>query len=339
MVNTSMNKLLAPQGKVLTLAALALTLSSCSSLGLKMPWSDSDSIDHALISQNLVDVIAQYPKLNPLLATVQVSAPDNAFERQVQQQMSERGYKIERTDAVEGENIVEALSRSVDDDDKGSALYVLSVGELSAERHYAVVNGLTVPTSELVIRGGQARTITLDDDGFADTDAQLSNVVFKADDASADVELPQLAAAKTESSGVSVQNQTAVKRNIYNTRESNYLDVFSEYEDLESNVLVFPNDSLKLGDTNKVIIEQFVEMMDPATDVLSVIGCSHGDTDVSNGNSVLALGRANRVKEAFMFSGIEHDQVLEEGCWAPTTFDEVMPRRGVVLTLKRRKSS
>ena len=120
--------------------------------------------------------------------------------------------------------------------------------------------------------------------------------------------------------------------------ESNYVDVFTGYEDLEQSILVFPNDSLSLGDTNKLIIEQYVEMMDPATDILSVIGCSHGQTDINNGNSVLALGRAHRVKEALLFSGVEHDQVLDEGCWAPEAFD-AMPNRGVVLTLKRRVNS
>lgn len=133
--------------------------------------------------------------------------------------------------------------------------------------------------------------------------------------------------------------QVMIKQNMYDSKESNYSNLLTDYEEVEQSVLVFPNDSLLLGDANKQIIEQYVDSMDPSTDVLSVIGCSHGQTAINNGNSLLALGRANRVKEAFLFSGVDHTDVLEEGCWAPTLYDEVMPRRGVLLTLKRRKDS
>ncbi len=37
-----------------------------------------------------------------------------------------------------------------------------------------------------------------------------------------------------------------------------------------------------------------------------------------------------------MLAGIDSDKVLEEGCWAGVYYDEVMPRRGVVVTIKRR---
>lgn len=148
---------------------------------------------------------------------------------------------------------------------------------------------------------------------------------------------PELKSALPEAES-SPQPRNAVKANFYETLESNYADVFEEYEDMDQSILVFPNDSLRLGDANKLIIEQYVEAMNPETDLMSVIGCSHGNTNVSNGNSLLALGRANRVKEALLFSGLEHDSILEEGCWASETFDDVMPRRGVVLTLKRRKN-
>ena len=99
---------------------------------------------------------------------------------------------------------------------------------------------------------------------------------------------------------------------------------------------MFPNDSLRLGERNKETIARYVSELDPATDVLSVIGCSHGNTRIDNGNELLAIGRANRVKEAFLFAGIDHEQVLEESCWAGESFEK-MPRRGVVLTLKRRR--
>ena len=149
---------------------------------------------------------------------------------------------------------------------------------------------------------------------------------------------PEIAAANPVDAITPEQGPALIKQNLYDSGQSNYTSLFSDYEEVEKSILVFPNDSLQLGDTNKQIIERYVAKMDPSTDILSVIGCSHGNTAINNGNSLLAVGRANRVKEAFMFSGVDHDLVMEEGCWAPVLYED-MPSRGVVLTLKRRKNS
>ena len=139
--------------------------------------------------------------------------------------------------------------------------------------------------------------------------------------------------------GAANPDNVPIKRNVYDTLSSNFSDIFVDYENVEQDVLVFPNDSLVIGDFNKDIIQQYAEVMNPETDIVSIIGCSHGGTEIENGNSLLAIGRAHRVKEAFLFSGIAHDKILDEGCWAHSTFDGVMPDRGVVLTLKRVKGS
>ena len=47
---------------------------------------------------------------------------------------------------------------------------------------------------------------------------------------------------------------------------------------------------------------------------------SHGKSELKNGNSVLAVGRANRVKEAFVFAGVDNGKVLDQGCWAASIF-------------------
>ena len=319
---------------------LALSgLSACSVLGLNAPWSRDTSPDYELIAGNLVNSLAQVPHLNPQLATVQVSKPMTSFGRHINEELEERGYKLETITTEKGLNQVKAVVRQVNSDSGERDLYVLSIGQVSVERSYDVVADTTVPVSEQVFRGAQEREIALNDEIFDVPNSAFSTVAFKA------YEGPQiddvLAAPESKSTIAwwKRDKQNAVKRNIYETMTSNYKDVFSGYEDVDQSILIFPNDSLRLGDNNKQIIEQYVARMDPETDVLSVIGCSHGETQINNGNSLLALGRANRVKEAFLFSGLEHDQILDEGCWAPQTFDEVMPRRGVVLTLKRKKNS
>ena len=211
MVITSMKTSFAVQFRALSVAILALGLSSCSSTGSKAPWSDSSSTDYTLISQNLIDAVAQYPELDPRLATVQVADPDNAFERQVQKDLTDLGYKLERDGGDDAANIVSASIGAADIDDANSSLYTLSVGDLTAERHYAQVDGNVTPTSELVIRGAQARAVNVDDSAFEGVDATLTNVVFKADDVPVVTAAQPKALAPTvgESSGqVSSKSQT-----------------------------------------------------------------------------------------------------------------------------------
>ncbi|NND90106.1 MAG: hypothetical protein HKN42_04520 [Granulosicoccus sp.] len=322
------------------LLVMTVSVSACSALGLKAPWHTEPAPDYQLIAENLVNSLSQFPHLNPHLATVQVVKPHSSFSRQVETELDNRGYKLERVDGQEGLNQVKPEIRHVATEAGEKRLYVVSIGQVSVERAFDVIADKTVPASEQIIRGTKERRVSLNDDIFEAPASEYTTVAFKPYQGPqiADV----LAAPDTKSRSTnwwSRGRQSVVKKNVYETLTSNYQDVFAGYEDVEQSILIFPNDSLRLGNVNKEIIERFVADMNPATDILSVIGCSHGNTEINNGNSLLALGRANRVKEAFLFSGLQHDQILDEGCWAPQTFDEVMPQRGVVLTLKRQKKS
>lgn len=335
----------------LGLAFTVVSLSACSMIGQKMPWSEPDSVDYALISENLVDLLAQYPRLDPRMAVVQVSAPDNRLEETVHEQMRSRGYKIEKTGESDDGMLVEA---SIQPSDAGTAnsapLYVLSAGSMTVQRSYTVVDGQTQPAGPIVVRGADEKPLMLNDAQlFPNSNSVYSSVQFlpAAETKPVAIEEPVVAMPEIAAAipipvqvGSLEQYSSTFDSNLFDKGgQSNFSDLFAEYQEVDSNVLVFPNDSLQLGDINKQIIEQYVEKMDPSTDVLSVIGCSHGDTAIeNNGNALLAIGRANRVKEAFMFSGISHDLIVEEGCWAPMVF-EGLPSRGVVLKLKRRIDS
>ena len=343
------------------LAAMALTLSACSSSGSIMPGADSasdvsdtaadtvsavdittkavsptaDSEKLSLIADNLLDTIGQYPKLDSRLATVQIPDGNTEFEQVVRADLEERGYKLETAEA-DGNRVSARVESS---DDLDAALYIVAVGGISAERRYSQIDGQTVPVSGMVVRGGEERSIALNDiDVFGTENERYAQVEFQPYPDLIINNLLKPRSPLTQQEEVQ-GDELLVKQNVFDTLQSNYANTLDEYVEVDQNILVFPNDSLRLGDTNKLIIEDYVSKMDPDTDVLSVIGCSHGHTEISNGNSLLAIGRANRVKEAFIFSGIEYDRILDEGCWAPQTFDEVMPQRGVVLTLKRRKES
>ena len=125
------------------------------------------------------------------------------------------------------------------------------------------------------------------------------------------------------------------KQNIYDTRRSNFASELAEFETVRREVMIFPNDSLVMGPRNKRMARTMLGQFDDKTDVISIIGCSHGNTALDNGNEVLANGRATRVKEEFVLAGVDANKLLDEGCWASIHFNDNLPRRGVVVTHKR----
>jgi len=341
--------------KVLFTLLATTWVSGCSVLGLSSPWEDEavQSPDHALIAANLTRSMAQLPDLNPRLATVQVSRPATTFDRSIQNELEDLGYKLEPASDNSQRNLVKTqISPVVIAGIGKQSLYTLRIGAVSVERAYDTVAGKTVPVSELVVRAAafeslQANGVDLNDDIFEVPDSPFSTVAYEPIDTSLTRNNYTAKATETVVSAASNPPQAKrldplsggpIRNNMYGTMESNYSQVFKKYDEVEKQTLIFPNDSLYIGDDNKDIIEELASRMNPDTDVLSVIGCSHGNTEINNGNSLLALGRANRVKESFLFLGVAHNQVLEEGCWAPELF-EPMPKRGVVVSLKRRKDS
>jgi len=125
------------------------------------------------------------------------------------------------------------------------------------------------------------------------------------------------------------------RANMYELGRSNYEELLAGFSEVHQEILIFPNDSMILGEGNKRRVRAIARMIERDTDVVSIIGCSHGRSSIKNGNAVLATCRAQRVMQEFLTEGIQESRILEEGCWAPVYYDEVMPRRGVVVTVKR----
>ena len=125
------------------------------------------------------------------------------------------------------------------------------------------------------------------------------------------------------------------KHNIADIGVSNYDSLLSSKQNVAEQVLIFGDDSYVLGARNKQILGQVMDSFNPETDVVSIVGCSTGSTKIDNGNAALAIGRANRVKEALLYSGVPHDKIYDEGCWSPEANSTPFPNRGVVITVKR----
>jgi len=235
--------------------------------------------------------------------------------------------------------------------------YNISIGPVSAQRNYRLEGLETTPNSEMVVKGTSSREFLLNDVIFSDAgpiDELISKVRFNEPEAPVLIDLTNgndVLEAEAPESGqkivpVVAKNETEIKsppiagaprQNVFDMKQSNFVSMFEGYDDVRKEVLVFENDSLRIGDKNKETIKQFIEQMDGENDILSIVGCSHGKSGINNGNSLLALGRANRVKESLLFGGISHTNIYDEGCWAPEHY-EALPPRGVVLTLKRPNS-
>lgn len=287
-----------------------------------------------LIASNLVYAMAQLEELRPIQTTVQITEPKTPLGKTVLDRLKDAGYGIQIVETDIGPSYVRYKFEDSTTERGPISRYTMSIGGIEVSRDFTIRGDNMYPDSAIEIVGAKDAFIELNDKIFEERgDNYEENVVFiDAIEPVFDGQT-QLASAN-DSASTPVE---PIKKNMYVTRSSNYSSLFSEYDDLESKVLIFPNDSMVMGAKNKKVVNRFAQQMNPETDLISVIGCSHGKSNIQNGNSVLAVGRANRVKEAFVFAGVEYGKVMDEGCWAPRHFDEMMPRRGVVLTLKRRK--
>ena len=126
-----------------------------------------------------------------------------------------------------------------------------------------------------------------------------------------------------------------VQRNVLEIGRSNFAPLLAGRDVAEEHVLVFANDSLRLGEDNKAVLNALATRFDPDEDLVAVLGCSHGPTTIEGGNELLATGRAHRVKEALVRAGIPAGAVLDEGCWASTAQPD-LPARAVVVARRTR---
>ena len=326
------------RGRAAALAGIAaLALQGCSVFA---PRDAAPEVDLDRIAQNLVYTLVQLPETNPLTTTVQVADPVTPFGEEVVALIREAGYGIQSVPDDRGRNYLRYRVQRTASEIGTETRYAVSIGEVGVERAYETVDGRLLPVSEQRVSGSASRGIDTNDDLFDPTgEASLPSAALFDDELA-----PALADAATGTlTPIEIERDapppdsfgSRVKQNLYDGLSSNYAELFADYGDVDTVDISFPNDSMRLGHEQKRIIEGYAARLRPATDLLSVIGCSHGNTTITNGNSVLAIGRANRVKEALIYAGVPPEAVLDEGCWA-SGYHAVFPKRGVVLTLKRR---
>lgn len=288
-----------------------------------------------------------------------------SFARAFRAAVTQSGYA---TRTVQDSNVSHFVSFSVTSvTDVGSLqtfTYDVSVGEVDFRRAYrSLEDGGIAPVSTMLVRGADISHIVSNDSIFeprynnSDTHsiarentrldtgfdsplqekrqpAQLIPPINK------EVVEPLLNAQDTQNAEPAIavddtQFSLVRKANIADTGSSNYESLLLDKQDIAEQTLIFGDDSYVLGNQNKNLLSKVMSDFNPETDVVSVVGCSTGTTKIENGNAALAIGRANRVKEALLYNGIPHDKIYDEGCWSPNANSTSFPNRGVVITIKR----
>lgn len=305
------------------------------------PETEDDIVPAAhtdLVSMNLIYALAQLTEVQPRQTTVQILPAATQLGRAIGNHLDQAGYGLQRVGSDIGSNFVRYQYQNTITESGPITRYSLSIGFVRAERNYVRKNGAIFPDSEMLITGASEALIKNNDSIFAN---QNEFHQFSSDtlfDSNSGPEPIQLSADGEPMPAEKLKFSASVKRNIHdNDEQSNYLQVFEDYEDVRNVVLIFPNDKLNVGQNNKKVLRDIAVDYNPDTDIFSVIGCSHGATKIEGGNVALATGRANRVKEELIIAQIPYEQIFEEGCWG-NVYHEAFPSRGVVVILKRRIS-
>lgn len=322
--------------KLLSVILASALISSCASLGMHSR-TDRISKDQAqLVSRDFVTAISRLRGFSPRETTVQFHNPTTTFSLKLHDAMRGAGYGIQIVPKEErGGNHVSYVSDQYETSDGTTVAYEVTVGRVKLGREYEIRFGRVFPIAALSVNGGTSDGDTsVDNSIFRQTDNDEWNevptnksVVTTHQSNTPEIPYNQLGSLKSR-----LHLPTAAKKNVADIGQSNYSSLFKLYEPARSATLIFPNDSFYLGSNNKSTIFSFAKQFDPEKDVISVMGCSRGRTNIKNGNALLANGRASRVKEELIMADVMPDNILDEGCWAATKIKD-LPSRGVIITL------
>jgi len=326
-----------------------------------------------LVARDFVSALRQLSVVPPDSTTVNMQDTDrkDVFVQAMQSALQGAGYGVRWVKNEGSESLLQY--RRVEERAAASArrdTYELAVGSIEMRRVYFTDSAQRVrPVTPLYIRGVDGGGIVLDDAIFEsqknsseplqetsvkavpmsptlewrNSSALDSSVLNSSVLDSAGLEMPSDPSSldpivRSSSTGSDLSKPLLSlprEQNMFELGVSNFQQALAGSKIVAKQVLTFANDSMRLGNANKRLLEKLVSNYNPETDVFSVIGCSMGGTQVKGGNAALALGRAGRVVEALRFAGVDDDRILDEGCWAGDSGLNNLPARGVVLSLNR----
>lgn len=296
-----------------------------------------------LIATDLVSALVQIRSIP--VATTTLSLPheqfdDSHFASALQERLERVGYAVRTVGSNPADKLVSYTIEPVEGDAEAedAGTFTVTIGSVSVRRNYADLDSSEVhPTAVMLVKGADASHLQVNDNLFKYSAAAktvtegLPEVVQPASVAE-NVAGQEIRGLQPETLAMLQQRPL---RNFRELKRSNFSDLYDSLVLVRETILPFGNDSIDLEPVARELIAQFVDEYDVQRDVFSVIGCSNGATSVAAGPKSLALGRAADVTAELIRLGVPRQSVLEEGCWSGEHFDEMMPRRGVVLSLQR----
>ena len=319
-----------------------MVLASCAVSPVET--SGGSQSDQQLIAHDLVSVLVQIDELPTVNTTLNLPADfsgQNQFANALQAQLEDAGYGIRTVGQNLPDKVVSySIEPGVDEAGEVMDTYTVTIGKFGVRRSYGKMGGAVLkPMSLMSVRGVDASSLRINDDLFSEEQengsAQVKAVELAPEPATIVEPIAVEEPATIESVVVPEGLYRQPTQNFRELERSNFDELLASRQIVDEAILLFPNDSVRMGGVNKIRIAQFVEQFDPDRDVFSLIGCSNGSTNVQGGSKALALGRAERVRQELLYAGIPDERILLEGCWSDEYYDEMMPRRGVVVSLKR----
>ena len=340
-----------------------ILLTSCSLTQQQKPIDPTEPIEtpekineaqftaEKLMINDLLSALNQV--LEPINTTVQISSSVNTpLYQMVASAFALNGFGVQKVSTDQGPMLVSTdVDTQVPVSGQRTSRLRIGVGPLSISRSYAhESNDEVVPVSPFRLYGTRA---PIDVTSTLFGSIQPDNAAITATEYVApigsDEPLPlislitpelvqQVVAETTGAPAATSLNSSKVEINNLYFSDSTFASILDDYEQQESLTVVFPNDSIVMGDENKLLVRRFVERFDESKDVISLIGCSNGPTASDLGNVGLALGRAERVTVELVDLGVPREKILDEGCWAPEGNVKEFPGRGVVMELWRTAS-
>ena len=344
---------------ILAIGIGTVVLSGCATESA-MPMDNMNSTGPAatavleadqIMIDDLVFVLIQV--LDPLSSTVQVGPTNDLLGREFTRVLGEEGYGIQRVGADQGANFV-TYSRKLEPSVSGGSGVHLSliIGDLELSRRYHLQDNNTVRPDSVFKLAGTRKKVAMDDGRFSSSD-EVNPTIERVHYVAAepilggiptislitDTVVQRVVEAATAGPSYEALNSSKLEvSNLFYGGESTFGSVRDSYQRIGKDVVVFTNDSMRLGQVGKEQIAVFLNAFNETTDIINLVGCSNGPTNLGIGNEGLALGRAKRVTEEFISLGVARAKILDEGCWAPVSAGERYPGRAVVVELWRSKA-
>ena len=290
------------------------------------------------IANDFLSVIRRVPDFVAGQSRFSATLPRTRYGEILMEQLRQSGYTLVLGEAAGLPELSYRVELPSDSAQNLHTFYV-SVGKVHLKRSYEIVDDRIAPATEMLMAGVDTNLLlplnSESQPALSAVPESIQTAPEPEGNLAGGTKQRRINVSDLNASLIADEQWNPLETNMFETLTSVYDPLFADaannYDQISSEVLIFPNDSLVLGRKNKAYLLELAQRFNPETDVIRVIGCSHGQSDLVEGNQKLAKGRAVRVRQELMLAGVEGASVLHEACWAPEHFDQVMPRRGVVI--------